>query len=311
MLKDFVRLASAREALRRTLEFALVVLFVIVSSFLIYAYYNQLAGFFLEGNPAYRGIAIFSLCFVGACSIFFPIPYTATILSLTATIPGVNLTEIAIWGGLGSGIGELMGWVVGRYLRHQVEGSRYGKKLAIVSRLASNAKSRWVIPFLVFLFALTPLPDDIIFIVLGAVNYNLLVATTSSVIGKIAMLYTIGFLGSSIGGATSAMPDWIPVLMSAVLFLAFLAAIEFVDWESLLSRYAKPTEGGEPVVKVSPAASAVAAIVAEEQSDPSRWESQPLQRGTCPAIARTAGRKSCRRLALAFPPMTSSPRSGP
>jgi len=227
--------------MRRGLELALVVLFVVASSLLIYVYYGDLANFFLAGDPAYRGIAIFSLCFVGACSVGFPIPYTATILSLTAKIPGINLTEIAVWGGMGSGLGELVGWAVGRYFQHQVEGSKYGKKLGVLSRLASGARSRWLVPVLVFAFALTPLPDDIIFLVLGAINYNVLVAMISSVMGKIAMLYAIGLFGLSIGEATSALPDWVPVALTAVLFLLFLAAIEFVDWESILSRYIKDT----------------------------------------------------------------------
>jgi len=238
MFKGLVKLACAREVLRRSVELALVVFFVIASSFLIYAYYDELASFFLAGDPAYRGIAIFGLCFVGACSVGFPIPYTATILSLTAKIPSINLMEIAIWGGLGSGLGELVGWAVGRYFRRQVEGSKYGNKLAVVSKLVSGARSRWLVPILVFVFALTPLPDDILFIVLGAVNYNVFVATISSVAGKIAMLYAIGLLGLSIGEATSTLPDWVPVVLTAVLFLGFLAAIEFIDWEAIVSRYA-------------------------------------------------------------------------
>jgi len=242
MLKELIQLTPTREALGRALELTLVVLFVIVSSLLIYTYYDELADFFLEGDPAHRWIAIFGLCFVGTTSVFFPIPYTATILSLTAKIPGINLLEIAVWGGLGSGLGELVGWVVGRCFRRQVEGSRYGKKLAIVSRLASNARSRWLIPLMVFVFAYTFLPDDIIFIALGAINYDLLVVTIAGILGKASMLYTIGLFGSSIGEATSTLPDWVPVVITAVLFLGFLAAVEFVDWESLLSRYATHTE---------------------------------------------------------------------
>lgn len=229
MPKDLVRPSSAREPLARALEFALVVVFVVVSSFLIYTHYDELANFFLTGNPAYRGIAIFGLCFVGACSVGFSIPYTATILSLTAKVLGINLTEIAIWGGLGSGLGELTGWSVGWYFRRQVEGSKYGSKLVVMSRLVNRARSRWRIPFLVFLFALTPLPDDILFIALGAISYNIFIATASSVVGKIGMLYAIGLLGASIGEATSTMPGWVPAALTAVLFVLFLAAIEFVD----------------------------------------------------------------------------------
>jgi len=225
--------------LKRTLELILIVGFVIVSSLLIYAYYDELADFFLNADPAYRWMAIFTLCFVSTTSIFFPIPYTATILSLTAKIPGINLLEIAVWGGLGSGLGELVGWILGRYFRRQVEDSRYGNRLKIISKLAAGTRSRWLIPIIIFLFAFTFLPDDIVFIVLGAINYSLVVATIAGVLGKASMLYAIGLFGSSIGEATSTLPDWVPISITVALFLGFLAAIEYVDWESLLDRYSR------------------------------------------------------------------------
>lgn len=223
--------------MKHAVEFALVVGLAVISSLLIYVYYDELASFFLDANPVYRGLAIFSLCFISTSSIIFPIPYTAAILSLTARIPEINLLEIALWGGLGSGLGEVVGWILGLYFRRQVEDSQYGNRLKIISRLASGRRGRWLVPVLIFLFAYTFLPDDIIFIVLGTIRYSLPIALVAGVVGKASMLYTIGLFGSFIGESTSTLPDWVPIALSIVLFLGFLAVVRFVDWESILDRY--------------------------------------------------------------------------
>lgn len=215
---------------------ALLVGLIVASSLLVYIYYGELTSFFLEASPAYRGLAIFSLGFLGATSIIVPIPYTAVILCLFARIPDLNLLEVALWGGLGSGLGEVLGWILGRSFRWWIHDSRYGVRLKAFSRLASSDKARWLIPLVVFLFAYSPLPDDALFIILGAINYSLAKALVLGVLGKASMLYTIGFFGKLIGEATSALPDWASVAIALAMILAFLALVELVDWEALLER---------------------------------------------------------------------------
>lgn len=228
--------------MKRGVELFLVIGLAVVFSLFIYLRFDDFSRFFLEEDPAYRGLAIFFLCLISTSSVIFPIPYTAAILSLSAKIPGINLLEIALWGGLGSGLGEVSGWLLGSYFRRRIRDSRYSERLVVLSKIANSRKSRWLVPFLVFVFAYTPLPDDVIFIILGAANYGLLGALIPSILGKVLMLYTVAFFGSTIGQATSALPDWASVVISVALFALFLAILELVDWNALFDRYAKTLE---------------------------------------------------------------------
>lgn len=239
--------------LRRPIEILLAISLLILSSLFIYIYFDQLSEFFLKADPAYRWAAIFSLCFIGTTSVIVPIPYTAVILNLTVEIPDINLLEIAIWGGLGSGLGEVIGWIAGFYFSRKVRDSKFGRRIDIISNLAKTKSARFLIPLVVFAFAFTFLPDDVIFIILGAINYDPLHTITASIAGKICMLYAIGTFGSLIGKMTSYLPDWVTMIITLAIFLTFLLLVEFVDWESLIQRYLGATEdksesGGSPMI---------------------------------------------------------------
>ncbi|MEM3693855.1 MAG: hypothetical protein QXI39_07545 [Candidatus Bathyarchaeia archaeon] len=222
--------------LKSPAKFAFTLAFVLASSLLIYLYYGKLSVFFLKTNPFYRGPIIFFLCLLGAASIVFPVPYTAVILCLSARIPELNLLEIALWGGFGSGLGEFLGWILGRYFESQVQDSRYGRKLRAFSKLISSGRGKWLIPIAIMAFAFTPLPDDVLFIVLGAINYSLAKAIIPSIVGKVAMLYTIGVFGQILGSSVSILPDWALMILTVALVAAFLIFIEVIDWERLVER---------------------------------------------------------------------------
>jgi membrane protein YqaA with SNARE-associated domain len=225
--------------LKHAVRFVFMATIVLASSLLIYLYYGELSHFFLRANPFHRGPVIFLLCFLGATSIVFPVPYTAVILCLSARIRELNILEIALWGGFGSGAGEFVGWLLGRSFEAQVHDSKYGKKLRAFSKLASSGKGRWLIPIVIWIFAFTPLPDDVVFIALGAMNYSLIKAIIPCIAGKVAMLYTIGLFGQILGSSVSMLPDWVSVILALALIVAFLIAIEVVDWEALIERISK------------------------------------------------------------------------
>lgn len=222
----------------------LVTLMLIALGIAIHLYYGEVAKFLLYGSPVYRGFTIFALCFIGCLSII-PVPYTAFILTLAASFPEINLVEVAVWGGFGSGLGQSLGWVFGKYLGESIGSSRYQSRLKALSLLMS--KQRFLIPVVVFLFALTPLPDSALFIILGAINYRLIYALASAIAGKTAMLYIVGLFGKLVG---RHMPHWLSPILAIALVIFFLAVVELVDWEKLAERYLsgrggkfKPSDG--------------------------------------------------------------------
>ncbi|MCD6445022.1 hypothetical protein J7L70_08545 [Candidatus Bathyarchaeota archaeon] len=220
-------------------KLVLAALMVIALGIAIQSYYGEVEKFLLYASPVYRGFAIFALCLIGALTVIIPVPYTAVILTLAASVPEINLLEVALWGGFGSGLGEVVGWFLGKYLGESIGSSRYRSRLKVISMIMS--KHRLLIPIIVFLFALTPLPDDALFIILGTVNYRLIYALASGIAGKIAMLYIIGLFGKLVGEYT---PDWFSSVLAVALVLLFLALVEFVDWEKLAEKYL-PGERGK------------------------------------------------------------------
>jgi len=57
-----------------------------------------------------------------------------------------------------------------------------------------EVKGKYVLMLAVFLSALTPLPDDLLFIVLGFLRYDLLRVLLPCMLGKATMLYLVRYI---------------------------------------------------------------------------------------------------------------------
>lgn len=211
----------------------LILLMVGIIGLSIRAMYRDVENFLIYGSPLYKGFGIFLLCFIGSASPVIPIPYTAIILVLATSIPSLNLVEVAVWGGLGSGLGQTTSWIMGKYLGRGVKSPKYEKRLKVLSAL--TRKYSIIVSFAVFVFALTPLPDSILFIILGTINYNLVYVLVPAILGKTAMIYIIGFFGKLVG---ERLPFLFSILITILLTVIFIAIVEFVDWEKL-AKYVK------------------------------------------------------------------------
>jgi membrane protein YqaA with SNARE-associated domain len=189
-------------------------------------------------------LGIFTISLIGALSIFFPVPYTIIIFGLGTT--GVfDPVLIAIAAGLGSGVGEFSGYLLGFYGRKIISQEKR-RKMEFMVKVFDRFG-----PFGIFLFALTPLPDDLLFIPLGMMHYNILKAFIPAVIGKTCM----NFIVASGGMAAGSFLEWIGVENDLIAFLfgGFLGIILFIvimfimfkiDWEKVFIKYAKREEKG-------------------------------------------------------------------
>ena len=144
-----------------------------------------------EGSNYYWALLIsLVVCFLGSASIGFPIPFPFILFSLSNSIylkyynSGLALSQImqsgsfwvellgiALIGGLGSALGESTGYAVG-YGTKKIAEERKSDLLNNIDgfgKLILENKKRT--PFYIFLFALTPLPDDILFLPLGMIKY--------------------------------------------------------------------------------------------------------------------------------------------
>jgi membrane protein DedA with SNARE-associated domain len=130
------------------------------------------------------------ICFLGSASIGFPIPFPFVLFSLSNSVywnyynNGLEVAQIlqtstfwleilgiALIGGLGSALGESTGYAVGYGTKKLAEqkGSTLLNNVDGFGKLILENEKR--APFYIFLFALTPLPDDILFLPLGMIKY--------------------------------------------------------------------------------------------------------------------------------------------
>lgn len=184
----------------------------------------------------YGYFGIFLISFIGAISIFFPVPYTVIIFTLGGTFEPL---WIAVAGGVGSALGEFSGYLLG-FGGRKVISEKYKRKMNFLMKLFDRFG-----PVLIFFFALTPLPDDLLFIPLGVIRYSLVRALIPALIGKICMNFIVAYSGRlSIGiikDIFGVESGWISALIGMVLAIVLMGIIFVimfkVDWERLFEKY--------------------------------------------------------------------------
>ena len=142
---------------------------------------------------------------------------------------------LTIAGGSGSAIGELSSYLIGYYGRRIVSAEQQRKMDYIVKVFGRSS------PIAIFLFALTPLPDDLLFVPLGIMHYNFLKVFIPSLLGKLLMIYLLVSFGQ-IGGDIIIRifgdeGSWIGMLITVVLLIISVIALFRIDWEKVLEKH--------------------------------------------------------------------------
>ncbi|MEM3658119.1 MAG: VTT domain-containing protein [Candidatus Hadarchaeum sp.] len=184
----------------------------------------------LAYNYGYLGVFMLSL--IGALSIVFPIPYTVVIYMLGSFL---DPFLIAISGGLGSAAGESIGYVLGFFGRIVVSEDRRRKMdymLKVFDQYGTIA---------IFLFALTPLPDDLLIIPLGMMRYNPIKFFTICVVGKTLMCLIVALGGrfsiSVVKSIFGGEGGWIATLVTFLLLAVIVVLMLKIDWEKIFLKY--------------------------------------------------------------------------
>jgi membrane protein YqaA with SNARE-associated domain len=186
----------------------------------------------------YGYIGIFLISLLGAMSIFVPIPYTIVIFILGASSSFEPLW-IAVAAGAGAAIGEFSGYLIGMGGRRVISG-RYKKRMEFLTKLFKKYG-----PVAIFVFALTPLPDDLLFIPLGVMRYSLLRAFIPALLGKFFSNLIIAYSGrlsleivKSIFGVEGEGTSLLIGTIIGIVLLVIVFIIMFkVDWEKRFAKY--------------------------------------------------------------------------
>ena len=177
---------------------------------------------------------VFLVSFVGAVSILFPIPSTLFIFWLG--LMGFDPLMLMVAGGSGAALGELSGYLLGYYGRRILSQERQQKMSYLVKMFGRYG------PIAIFIFALTPLPDDLLFIPLGILRYSVVKAFIPALIGKLLMSYLLAYFGRTGGefilllfGEGNA---WVGMVITAILLVIVIILLYRIDWEKVFEKYA-------------------------------------------------------------------------
>ena len=197
-------------------------------------------------------VAIFLISIIGNVSVIMPVPYIIALAILVVVLP-INPLLVGVAAGFGASIGELSAWLLGRGTSEMIEDTSYGKRL---DSLAKLVKKGYGIPLIIF-FAATPLPDDLLLIVLGMVNYNIGYALVACFIGKVLLAVGIAYLVRSAaeteagrqvlllygidieairnGQITSSQDPIVPVV-TLIITISVMLLVIMVDWTKYLRK---------------------------------------------------------------------------
>jgi len=182
-----------------------------------------------EALQAYGYVGAFLISVLGSLIPFLPVPYLIPIVLMSKTLDPLLLGILA---GIGGAIGKLTSYGLGRFGRRLLKEERR-RKMTILGRAIGKYGA-----LAVFLFALTPLPDDIIYIPIGLAGFDLIKFMFANALGKIILSWIVAyggrlyfdlagiFLGQG-GGLTATFI----ALTAMIIITIFLLRI---DWEEVM-----------------------------------------------------------------------------
>ncbi|MHA1729082.1 MAG: hypothetical protein ACTSWY_10160 [Promethearchaeota archaeon] len=211
----------------------------------------------------------FFVCFLGSASIGIPIPFVLVLFGFGDSVYNGYLMELGsmelvfqnpefwfvmmgcvIFGGFGCALGESTSWFVGRGVKGVADKLEERKeernkttekkeKTGVLKNmdglgkiLNKNPKS---IPLIIFLFALTPLPDDILFVPLGIMKHPLWRCVLPGWLGKNFTTFLYMFYPVFLGAAAESLGG--DVLVESIILgisVTIILGLMMYDWNKLL-----------------------------------------------------------------------------
>ncbi len=199
-----------------------------------YIYLLLIQGFDLGLNfneiiATYGYIGFFIVSFIATLTVILPVPYLILIYFAGST-QQFNPAFIGLASGLGAALGELWLYFVGRGGRRLLS-ENYRQRVEKLRRLIES----YGVFLIVFIFAVTPLPDDLIYPLLGILKIDLKRIFIAAFLGKTLLSVFIAYAGyysyeavlSYIGEEMSIWASIIILVMAFVLTYVILK----IDWD--------------------------------------------------------------------------------
>jgi len=184
------------------------------------------------GNP-YLGVFVVSL--LANLTLFFPVPYLAVVFTLGLKAAGYGPFLLSILGAIGATLGKFVSYLIG-YSGRVTLGMKYRKRFDALRKILGGSPF-----FAAFLFAASPLPDDVVFIPLGMMEYSPVKTFLACLLGKLVLtsvaVWSGRFSELTLSWITGSEVEntWLIALSIIVLIVATVLMVK-IDWEKALLR---------------------------------------------------------------------------
>jgi membrane protein YqaA with SNARE-associated domain len=169
---------------KKAVQIAILVFLLGIIAALVYLFHDRES---LERFGQYGYPGIFLVTLIGSSTIIFPVPHLIVVWLAGAELPFLLVGLVA---SIGSALGELSGYLLGYCGQGTVK---------IEQRKWYQRAERWMKRYgsaTIFVFALTPLPFDLVGIASGALKFPLWKFILACWAGKLPMCILIAYLGS-------------------------------------------------------------------------------------------------------------------
>jgi membrane protein YqaA with SNARE-associated domain len=176
----------------------------------------------IASQYGYSGVFLVSV--VGSAIPFVPLPYLAIVVLMSGT---QNPLALGLVAGAGAALGKVTSYALGR-LGYLAAGEMTKRNLNAIHGVLAKYGMLGV-----FIFAVTPLPDDIYVIPMGIARLPFWRFFVADLSGKVVLSVLVAYLGRAYFSAAGILlnGDSLPVLILAAAATAALSAvIARSDW---------------------------------------------------------------------------------
>jgi len=179
---------------------------------------------------------VFLAVFISHLIPFLPVPgYLATVTYVTSARGNImDTAAVALATAFGAALGKLVVFLYGYGVGKAVMGEElvYAKKLF-------DKVSKWGIDVAVFIFAVSPLVDDVLYIPLGAAGYSIRRFFAALLAGKLVLATVlVVFADVAYAALDQVVGDaWLSSLILAVVTLVATFLVLRIKWSRVLAAY--------------------------------------------------------------------------
>lgn len=181
----------------------------------------------------YGPLGVFAVSLFGSLLPFVPVPYLVVVVLLSDTVDPLLL---GVASGVGGSLGKITSYAVGR-MGYRFLGEKRQKRMDALREIIGKYGVIGV-----FVFALTPLPDDVYLIPAGMVRLDFWRFLLANTLGKIILATLVAVLGKTyfeyarilLGEST-----WITTGLAVMAMVVITVILLRTDWETMLETLKK------------------------------------------------------------------------